>query len=105
MGTMTRALKAARTDISVLGLFILANITNSLTTSASLASGGVEANPIISMMMAQFGVSGALTLKVLIATLAGLALYRRGRIGMLTVLTVGLVLISLANAANALFLA
>ena len=78
--------------------FVFANVVDATTTFSALSNGAVEVNPIITVMAAKVGLLSALAFKVGLSGLAGSVLYLRGRRGLLTVLTVGLVLLSVNNA-------
>ena len=78
--------------------FVFANVTDAATTLNALSNGALEFNPIITLLVAKVGLLSALALKVGVSALAGSVLYIRRRTGLLTILTVGLVLASLSNA-------
>ncbi len=92
------ALKRAPPAASIFVLFVFANVADAATTMTALGNGSLEINPIITALSAKVGVLSALSFKVGVSTLAGSVLYLRGRTGLLTVLSVGLVLVSVNNA-------
>ena len=79
-------------------LFVLANITDATTTLVNINNGAREGNPVVASLIGSLGLETGLVVKVLLATAAGSLLYWRKRITLLTILTVGLVIVSLSNA-------
>ncbi|MCZ6867724.1 MAG: hypothetical protein O7E55_10410, partial [Chloroflexi bacterium] len=57
-----------------------------------------EGNPVVASLIGSLGLETGLVVKVLLATAAGSLLYWRKRITLLTILTIGLVIVSLSNA-------
>ena len=96
-GTLPALKMALPGPASIFILFVFANFADAATTMTALSNGAVEINPVITVLAAKLGLLPALALKVGVSTLAGSVLYLRRRTGLLTVLTLGLVLLSLSN--------
>ena len=94
---------AIQRKYSPVALFILANIADAATTMASLNGGVREINPVVAALIGSLGLETAMAVKILVASAAGALLYWRRRMTVLTVLTIGLVLVSLNNALMTFF--
>ena len=81
--------------------FILANVSDVISTLGGLASGGVEANPILGGMMHITSVPEALLVKLAIAGAIGLAM-NRWKPQLLNIPTVAFTMIAISNSMVAL---
>ncbi len=88
---------------SPIALFVLANIADAATTMASLNGGVREINPVVAALIGSLGLETAMAVKILVVSAAGALLYWRRRMTVLTVLTAGLVIVSLNNALMSFF--
>ena len=76
--------------------FILANISDVLSTLVGLAAGGIEANPLISFVMEATSVPEALLVKLAIAGGVGLII-NRWRPRLLNIPTLAFTMIAVSN--------
>jgi hypothetical protein len=81
--------------------FILANISDGLSTLVGLAAGGVEINPLISLIMKETSVPEAMLVKLTIASGIGL-LINRWKPHLLNIPTMALAIIAISNSMVAL---
>lgn len=76
--------------------FLLANISDALSTILALDLGGMEANPIINSVMQATGVPEALLVKLAVAAGIGL-LVSRWKPGVLRAVTLAISVIAISN--------
>lgn len=81
--------------------FILANISDVLSTLVGLAAGGIEINPLIGLIMEETSVAEALLVKLAIAGCIGL-LINRWKSHLLNIPTMALAIIAISNSMVAL---
>jgi hypothetical protein len=81
--------------------FILANISDVLSTLVGLAAGGIEVNPFIGLIMEATSVPEALLVKLAIASGIGL-LINRWKPHLLNIPTMALAVIAISNSMVAL---
>jgi hypothetical protein len=81
--------------------FILANLSDAVSTATGLAAGAREANPVINMVMESAGVPEALLLKLAVAVGVGLVI-NRWKPRLLNIPTLAFALIAIGNSMSAL---
>ena len=77
--------------------FIGANVADAVSSARALASGGIEANPVIAGVVHSIGLEPTLILKVVVAITIGLILMKFGKASWLKWPTAVITIVAISN--------